>query len=180
MFVNGADTKGAQVFTLAHEVAHLLIGETALVDLDPRSTRTNTVERWCNEVAGEFLVPMAEFRTRFDPAGDLHPQLQPLAEHFRVSAQVILGRVREAGALTWGEYLDELKREGARVATFLAESGTGGNYYNTKPVQIGKRFARALVASALEGQTSYTEAFRLLGLKKAATFDRLAERLGVL
>ncbi len=122
---------------------------------------------------------MAEFRARFDPTGDLHAQLQPLAEHFRVSSQVILGRVREASALTWDEYHHELERERARVAALMREPGSGGNYYNTKPVQIGKRFARALVASALEGQTSYTEAFRLLGLKKASTFDRLAERLGV-
>ena len=89
--------------------------------------------------------------------------------------------MREAGALTWSEYLTELDVERERVAGFVADrGGTGGNYYNTKPVQVGKRFARALVASAMEGQTSYTEAFRLLGLKKAATFDRLAERLGVL
>jgi Zn-dependent peptidase ImmA (M78 family) len=179
VFVNGADSKSAQVFTLAHELAHILLGETALSDLDPQSTRTNDIERWCNEVAAEFLVPMAEFRRRFNPNADLHAQLQPLAEHFRVSAQVILGRVREAGALTWDQYLAELESEQARVAALMAERGSGGNYYNTKPVQIGKRFARALVASALEGQTSYTEAFRLLGLKKAATFDRLAERLGV-
>ncbi len=179
VFVNGADSKAAQVFTLAHELAHLWLGETALSDLDPRSTRTNPVERWCNEVAAEFLVPMAQFRMRFDPMGDLHPQLQTLAGHFRVSTQVILGRVREAGALTWDEYLDELGHERARVAAHMLELGSGGNYYNTKPVQIGKRFARALVASALEGQTSYPEAFHLLGLKKAVTFDRLAERLGV-
>jgi Zn-dependent peptidase ImmA (M78 family) len=179
VFVNGADSKAGQVFTLAHEIAHLLLGETALSDLDPQSTRTNAIERWCNEVAAEFLVPMAEFRPRFDPNGDLHAQLQSLAEHFRVSTQVILGRVREAGVLGWDEYLAELESERARVAALMAERGSGGNYYNTKPVQIGKRFARALVASALEGQTSYTEAFRLLGLKKAATFDRLAERLGV-
>jgi hypothetical protein len=45
---------------------------------------------------------------------------------------------------------------------------------------IGERFARAVVASALEGRTTYPEAFRLLGLKKSATFDQLAHRLGVL
>lgn len=179
VFVNGADSKAAQVFTLAHELAHLWLGETALSDLDPRSMRVNAVERWCNQVAAEFLVPMAEFRSRFDPAVDLHAQLQPLAAHFRVSTQVILGRMREAGALTWDGYLDQLEEERARVAARIAERGGGGNYYNTKPVQVGKRFARALVASALEGQTSYTEAFRLLGLKKASTFDGLAERLGV-
>ena len=73
-------------------------------------------------------------------------------------------------------------RAGCRTSTHRRRhrrTGGGGNFYNTKPVQVSKRFARALVASALEGQTSYTEAFRLLGLKKAATFERLAEGLGV-
>lgn len=179
VFVNGADSKAAQVFTLAHELAHLWLGETALSDLDPASVRDNTVERWCNQVAAELLVPMAEFRAHLDASADVQSQLQTLAQHFRVSTQVILGRFREAGELTWDEYLHELGVERARVAAIVAERGSGGNYYNTKPVQIGKRFARALVASAMEGQTSYTEAFRLLGLKRASTFDGLADRLGV-
>lgn len=179
VFINGADSKAAQVFTLAHELAHLWLGETALSDLDPASLRTNAVERWCNQVAAELLVPMAEFRAAFDPTADLADQLQPLAELFRVSTQVILGRVREAGHLSWDEYLHELGLERERIAAIVAERGSGGNYYNTKPVQVGKRFARALVASAMEGQTSYTEAFRLLGLKKASTFEGLADRLGV-
>jgi Zn-dependent peptidase ImmA (M78 family) len=180
IFVNGADSKAAQVFTLAHELAHLWLGQTALSDIDPQSVRSNAVERWCNQVAAEFLVPMADFRAHFDPDADHREQLQPLAEQFRVSTQVILGRIREAGALSWDAYMAELEVERARVAAIVSELGGGGNYYNTKPVQVGKRFARALVASALEGQTSYSEAFRMLGLKKAATFDRLAERLGVL
>lgn len=179
VFINGADSKAAQVFTLAHELAHLWLGETALSDLDPASLRTNAVERWCNQVAAELLVPMEEFRAAFDPTADLRDQLQPLAEQFRVSTQVILGRVREAGHLSWDEYLHELSLERERIAAIVAERGSGGNYYNTKPVQVGKRFARALVASAMEGQTSYTEAFRLLGLKKASTFEGLADRLGV-
>jgi Zn-dependent peptidase ImmA (M78 family) len=180
VFVNGADSKAAQVFTLAHELAHLWLGETALSDLDPQSVRTNAVERWCNQVAAEFLVPMVEFRRRFDRGADLRAQLQPLAEHFRVSTQVILGRIREAGTLTWDEYLYELDAERERVAAIVASRGSGGNYYNTKAVYVSKRFARAMIGSALEGQTPYPRAFRLLGLKKAATFDRLAEKLGVL
>ena len=179
VFVNGADSKAAQVFTLTHELAHLWLGETALSDLDPQSIRSNAVERWCNQVAAEFLVPMAEFRERFDQGNDLRAQLRPLAEYFRVSSQVMLGRIREAGALTWDEYLTELDVERQRAAAFLADRGGGGNYYNTKPVHVSRRFARALVASTLEGHTPYAEAFRLLDLKKAATFDRLAEHLGV-
>lgn len=180
VFVNGTDGKAAQVFTLAHELAHLWLGETALSDLESGSLRDHAVERWCNRVAAELLVPMEEFRALLDEDGEPSAQLQRLAEHFWVSTQVILGRFREAGGLTWSQYLDELDAERARVAEIVSEAGSGGgNYYNTKPVQVGKRFARALVASTLEGQTSYTEAFRLLGVKKESTFDGLATQLGV-
>lgn len=181
VFVNGADSKAAQVFTLVHELAHLWLGETALSDLDPQSIRTNAVERWCNQVAAEFLVPIAEFRQRFDQRTNLRAQLRPLAEHFRVSNQVILGRIREAGALTWEEYLTELDVERKRVAAFLADraGGGGGNYYYTKPVQVSRRFASTLIASAKEGRTPYTRAFRLLDVTKESTFDGLAQRLGV-
>ncbi|MBN4047612.1 ImmA/IrrE family metallo-endopeptidase [Acidimicrobiaceae bacterium AH-315-P05] len=180
VFVNGADSKAAQIFTLAHELAHLWLGETALSDVAPESNRSYAQERWCNQVAAELLVPMEEFRLVFDPAADLRIQLQPLAEQFRVSTQVILGRVREAGALTWDQFMAELRAERERVAELVAERGGGENYYNTKPVQVGKRFARELIASTLEGRTPYTEAFRLLDVKKTTTFEGLGAQLGVL
>ena len=42
-----------------------------------------------------------------------------------------------------------------------------------------KRFARAVVSSALEGQASFTEAFRMLGIRKSATFHEAARELGI-
>lgn len=180
VFVNGTDSKAAQVFTLAHELAHLWLGSTALSDVAPLSTRTFDDERWCNQVAAELLVPMDEFRRVFDADGNMREQLQPLAEQFRVSTQVILGRMREAGVLTWDQFMAELRLERQRIAEIVAEKGSGGNYYNTKPVQVGKRFARELIASTVEGRTPYTEAFRLLGVKKTSTFKGLGEQLGVL
>lgn len=180
VFVNGADSKAAQVFTLAHELAHLWLGSTGLSDVNPESTRTFEDERWCNQVAAEFLVPMDEFVTMFDVHSDVRDQLQPLAGHFRVSTQVILGRMREAGALTWDQFMSELGVERQRIAQIVSERGSGGNYYNTRPVQVGKRFARELIASTVEGRTPYTEAFRLLGVKKTSTFEGLGEQLGVL
>lgn len=180
VFVNGADSKAAQVFTLAHELAHLWLGSTALSDMEPESSHRYKDERWCNRAAAELLVPMDEFRDALDLRRDIRIQLEPLADRFRVSTQVILARMRESGALTWDEFMFELSIERQRIAEIVATKGSSGNYYNTKPVQVGKRFARELIASTLEGRTPYTEAFRLLEIKKTSTLIGLGEQLGVL
>jgi len=55
-----------------------MLGSTALSDLAGESIRTNDDELWCNQVAAELLVPMDEFRLRFDPQHDLRDNSRPL------------------------------------------------------------------------------------------------------
>jgi Zn-dependent peptidase ImmA (M78 family) len=180
VFVNGADTQAAQIFTLAHELAHLWLGETALSDADLLGRPTNVVERWCNQVAAEFLVPREQLVAEFNVDRDLNDELDRLARHFKVSTLVLLRRVYDAGYFDWDAYQATYRLELARVLELLGErTDSGGNFYNTQPVRVSKRFARALITSTLEGRTLYTEAFAMLGFKKVATFNELADRLGV-
>ena len=189
VFVNGADTKAAQMFTLAHELAHVWLGETGISDAQaseapqdadderaPEALR-DAVERWCNQVAAELLVPLASLREMVDQSGGLAAEVESFARRFKVSTLVILRRMHDLGILDrqqlWDAYESELERLRA------LPKGSGGDFYLTLGARAGKTFARALVISTLEGRTSFTEAFRLLGFKKMATFRELGQSLGV-
>jgi hypothetical protein len=120
---------------------------------------------------------LAALQDEYREADDLVGEVARLSRRFKVSTLVILRRIHDAGHLTqnelWTAYREELKRLQA------IPRGSGGNFYWTQAARVSKRFARALVASTLEGQTLHRDAFRLLGFSKHATFRKLGQSLGI-
>ena len=177
VFINGADTKAAQMFTLAHELAHIWLGQSALSDVQASQIPSQRVERWCNCVAAELLVPLTLLHEVYQPNNDLHDEMARLARRFKVSTLVILRRVYDARGISQQQFWEEYAIELARLKSY--ERGSGGNFYLTQAARVSKRFARALVSSTLEGQTLYHDAFRMLGFSKLETFHALGRSLGV-
>lgn len=177
VFINGSDTKAAQMFTLAHELAHIWIGQSAVSDAQAVQIPENQIERWCNMVAAELLVPLSALRSEYKKNNKLSDEINRLARVFKVSTLVVLRRIHDTGGLTkeqfWQAYHEELERLGN------LPSGSGGNFYLTQVARVSKRFARALVVSTLEGQTLHRDAFRMLGFSKLETFKDLGRSLGV-
>lgn len=178
VFINAADTKSAQMFTLAHELAHLWLGESAVSDASLTDVPDHVVEGWCNRIAAELLVPLRTIRDEYGGGADLTADLKRLAGRFKVSTLVVLRRILDLGAISrqefWSAYEDELRR-----LKPLARS-SGGDFYRVEVVRTGRRFAQAIVESALEGSTLYRDAFRLLGFSKFDTFQKLGQSLGVM
>ena len=177
VFINGADSKAAQMFTLAHEMAHLWLGESALSDLEATSEPSHAVEAWCNRVAAELLVPMESLRLEYRRSPNLTDELNRLARRFKVSTLVVLRRVFDAGELGRDSFTSAYRRELDRLGR-IPRTG-GGTFHPTLKTRVGHRFGVAMAMSTLGGRTSFSESFRLLGIRKASTLRGFAASLQV-
>ncbi|MET7918283.1 ImmA/IrrE family metallo-endopeptidase [Streptomyces avermitilis] len=179
IFVNGADTKAAQIFTMVHELAHVVLGESALSDAALAKQADNDAELWCNRVAAEVLVPLADLRREYrgDPTV---AELSRLARRYRVSKLVVLKRIYDAGFLLWDDYQQRYAAELSRIMALLkaGEASSGGDFYNVHPLRLSRQFARAVITDTLEGGTQFRDAYHLLGTKKHQTFQNLVEKIG--
>ena len=187
IFINANETISAKIFTLAHELAHLWLGESGVSNLlmqqmPARGQRAGgpdkETEQWCNRVAAELLVPMADLAGVYNKENDLNTEMERLARRYKVSTLVVLRRIFDMKAIAAETFWNTWNEEFERLINIERRSGAGGDFYRTLGVRISKRFAAALVTSTLEGQTLFRDAFRMLGIKKSATFYEIAAQFG--
>ena len=88
-------------------------------------------------------------------------------------------RLFDAGAISAAELWQHYRDEQERLLALKERGNSGGDYYRSLGARTRKRFARAIVSSTLEGLTSFPDAFRMLGMRKTATFYEAARELGV-
>jgi Zn-dependent peptidase ImmA (M78 family) len=177
VFVNSADGKAAQMFTLAHELSHVWFGSSAAFDLRDMLPAPDDTEQACNRVAAEFLVPEHQLRQFWPSAHQVDEPFQAVARHFKVSVLVAARRALDLRLITRGRFLDfyqaYLQGERRKAAT----QPEGGNFYASQNVRLGRRFAQAVVRATKEGKLLYREAYQLTGLYGNA-FERYAESIG--
>jgi Zn-dependent peptidase ImmA (M78 family) len=180
VFINAADSKAAQMFTLAHELVHVWVGESGVFDVTAGRVPRLHTERWCNAVAAEILAPVAAVNAEYRSHEQVTVELQRLARMFKVSTLVVLRRLHDAGRIDeqtlWTLHEVEVTRF---RAVQPGESG-GGDFYRTLGMRTGKRFARAMLSSTLEGHTLFQDAFRMLGVRSPRTIYQAARELGVM
>lgn len=178
MFVNRADGIAAQMFTLAHELVHVLYGSSAAFDLREMQPADDPTEQACNSAAAEFLVPERELRQAWPTIlGDPEP-FQVIARQFKVSALVAARRAMDLTIISRGTFFDfyhDYQNDERRKAS--RKTG-GGDFYLTQNLRVGRRFASAVAQAAKEGKLLYSDAFKLTNLF-GVTFDRYVSSLDI-
>ena len=180
VFVNGADARSAQMFTLAHELAHIWLGArgegiSGFENLSPGGT---PVEAFCDRAAAEFLLPAKDLKAQWDGLKSEPEPFKTLARRFKVSP-IVAGRraldLRLIERSAFFAFYRAFIREERRRRT---SAGGGGDFYNNQNARVGESFAREVIRAAKDGRLSFRAAYDLTGLRDG-TFQAYAARLGI-
>lgn len=180
IFVNGADWKAAQMFTLAHELAHIWIGRGAVFNLEELQPSGHAIEAFCNRVAAEVLVPAEELLHVWPKAKQDGHEFQFLARHFKVSQVVAARRALDLDLIDRARFFALWKGwafDDAQKRRDDKANSSRGDYYKSQGTRVGHLFGGMVVRAAREGRILYQEAYRLTGLY-GSTFDRFSSELG--
>ena len=176
VFINDTDARAAQIFTLAHELAHIWIGETGIsnVRLAGRTlSELSKIERFCNQVAAEFLVPEKSFNVSWQPSRSDSANLQRIQRHFWVSSLVALRRAYDLKKLEYDDFKLALDEQYAHYAAIEkkrkkreeeAKKKQTGDFWATFKLRNSILFSDTIAASVRNARTTYTEASNLLGV----------------
>lgn len=171
IFINGKDSEAAWIFTLAHEIAHIWLGESGVSDIPvKKQPDNNKVEVLCNRIAAEILTPRKQFLKSWNETK--MPDFTQLSKYFNVSQLVIARRAFDLGKINWQTYQDIAEKSKARKAA------GGGDAYRNYPIRNSKRFTKAIVTQAMSGHTMLREVASLLNVKPDTVME-LSKRLSL-
>lgn len=167
MFINNSDSKSAQLFTIVHELAHIWTGHSAGFDFRKLQPADDPVEKLCDQVAAEFLVPRVSFLEKWQDIS----KLSEYSKYFKVSEIVIARRALDLGKITKTEFFEFYEEYRIREINKKKSKGSGGDFYATAKKRLSSTFALHVNSAVKSGYLLYRDAYKLTSMK-GDTFDK--------
>jgi len=172
MFINSADSIAAQIFTLAHELAHIWLGKNAGFDLRQLLPASDPTEIFCDKIAAEFLVPQVLLSEAIQKTHNI----EELAKQFKVSQLVIARRLLDLKKITRDNFINFYEKYRQHEFEKKENKGTGGYFYKTEKKRLGIRFANFIYQAVQENKLLVRDAYRLTDLS-GNTFHKFMKEL---
>ena len=173
IYVNNSTTRSRQIFTLFHELAHLLFHTSGLVTLsdnylDDLSRDQRRIEVICNEMASKALVPDEFFDEVFEELfGSRRAEEDPralaedLADRFCVSREMIYRKFLDRQFVDQNEY----QAAASEWNSQRTSDGNGGNSYFTWLAYLGREFISLAFTRYYQGAVSFEQLGDILDIK---------------
>lgn len=163
------------LFTMIHEMAHLLIGESGVEGLGLDDTQDKRIEMFCDDVAAEFLLPLADLQRLNIATLPQSSQLQRITEAataWKVSPQTLAFRLFRAGLLSetvWRELFEAMQalwRQDFKVnREYVHEKLHALTEYDIRCLRLGPVLLNATERALFTRAISATEAGKVLGIQ---------------
>lgn len=178
VFMNTADSINAQLFTLIHELAHILKGESGVSDNSVSSI--DPTEQFCNAVAGEFLVPKKEFIKQWNSFNKTNVDFifDTIAKSFHVSRHVIARRALTLNYIDKQQYESYIYKIHEEFLSSKKKSDSGPSYYVVKNSKLSSQLSQAVISQTLSGRMLYRDAGYMLGIKPS-NIEKFAQNVGM-
>lgn len=182
VFVNNSNAFSRQLFSLIHELGHIIFDIHGVTDIDERyleymNQKDKTLETKCNQYAAEVLVPADSFEDDIRLFRARGPEAIPkIAEKYSVSKEVILRRLLDRKLVT-EEYYKEKAEEWNQEYLRTKTTAGGGNYYLTKLSYLGSGFAQLAFENYHRGRLTKPQLAHHLNVN-SRNVDKLESYLG--
>ena len=167
MFINNADAKAAQLFTIALEIAHIWTGHSAGFDFRKLQPADDSIEKLCDQIAAEFLVPEIAFNQIWRSS----PNIKSAARSFKVSEIVIARRALDTKKITRKQFFEFYEGYRSRGFYKKEKQSGGGDFYATAKKRLSITFATHVNQAVKSGQLLYRDAYKLTSMK-GDTFEK--------
>ena len=161
MFINAADGKAAQMFTLAHELAHIWTGYSAGFDFRQLQPANHPMELLCDKVAAEFLVPEKSFICSWQDNNDI----KQVARYFKVSPIVIARRALDLGKISKNDFFEFYNDYIENLNFKKIKKSSGGDFYATAKKRLSYTFAYHVNQAVKTNKLLFRDAYKLTSLK---------------
>lgn len=176
--INSKDSYNARIFTLIHELAHVLFRNSVLINdsLTNYFGNKRSLEQTCNRLAAEILVPEELLKNEFNRSDFSVKEVKRVSNRFRVSGYVMMIRLKNSGLISESEY-NQLLSE----FSFYDRSGggsDGGDAYYNRIVQKGRLFLKAAFQNYFNDQITVAELANLTEWKVPNLNELAAKTFG--
>jgi Zn-dependent peptidase ImmA (M78 family) len=171
IYLNNSTSKTRQIFTIFHELAHLLLQTNGITKLDINyidylNGENKDIEIFCNRFASEFLVPSNDFLESVRQKNIDDDFINNISLRYKVSREVVLRKLLDTNLISenyyqmkvqsWNENYEENRK---------LKKSSGGDYYATQATYLGETYLKLVFRKYYQGRLDIEQLADYLNVK---------------